>query len=415
MTVQVARNRVQPIVYRENVIGHQIKLVETMRTLTLRMLRVNRVLSRFTPFVTIRRLYTMIAVAVPAIFRNQYVQHGLFWLFGALALRISLSQAYAPGVYPPLADMLTRIGIHLIGFSTVVYFNLRVLIPRLFSAKRYVFYFISVLVSTLGAAYLVFTLYRFIIAGILPLDVMMRGISPRILVIFFIQATIFVIASSLLHFVKRWTVLKSQALEAAELERKKLEAELLALRAQLNPHFLFNALNNLYALSLDASPETPDTILKLSSLMRYILYESQTDHVSLEKEVQFVQNYLDLEKLRVADDVDIQFKLVGRVNGQQVAPLMFMPLVENAFKHGLGSHKDGGFVHILLHCDTEDEVVFRIENSKEAALVPADNPYSGVGLTNIKRRLALRYPDQHNLDIQDRDDFFRVQLTLPTL
>lgn len=348
--------------------------------------------------------------------RSTVFQHLLFWLIGAVVLRISLTQAYPAGVTPPTQEIVLRILLHIIGIGAAVYFNLRVLIPRLFEQKRYGAYLLSVLATLVGGAFLIAGLYRLVYLGGIGGGIRVGPLRPFVLVVFFIQTAVFVIASSLLHFVKEWVVFKDAALELAELERKKLEAELLALRAQINPHFLFNALNNIYALSLDASPKTPDIILKLSDLMRYILYECRTPRVDLEKELAFVENYLEVERLRVSDDVEVCFNTVGHLAGQQVAPLLFMPLIENAFKHGVGSQVDGAFVHILMQYDQPDQLTFEIENSKEAALVryDADDPYHGVGLTNVRKRLQLLYPEAHTFDIQDTEQLYRVHLTLPT-
>ncbi|GAB5521787.1 MAG: histidine kinase [Rhodothermales bacterium] len=310
------------------------------------------------------------------------------------------------------ANFPLRLGIHLAAIAAAVYLNLRVLLPHLLEKRHYVGYALAFIASMA----LILTTYALLIRWNGPPSNRPLFIPPRLFIVFFIHAAVLVLASSAVHVVKRWMHLKNQAIEAAELGRRKLEAELVSLRAQLNPHFLFNALNNLYALSLDESPKAPQIVLKLADLMRYILYECQSPRVALEKEVAFVQNYLELERLRVDDKVTIDLKVIGTLEGQRVAPLLFMPLVENAFKHGVGHRADDAFVHVLLHIQEDDTMVFRVENSTAPTLQtePDDPLYGGIGLQNIQKRLALLYPDVHQFETTVDEKFFRAQLTVPT-
>ena len=175
-----------------------------------------------------------------------------------------------------------------------------------------------------------------------------------------------------------------------------------------------STLNTLHALSLDQSSKAPKVILKLADLMGYILYECHAPRVPLAKELAFLENYLELERLRVAGKMQVHLHVVGVLNGQQVAPLLFMSLVENAFKHGGGHHTEGAFLHILLHIKEEDGLAFRVENSTARALTTENEaPSGGIGLQNIQKRLALLYPDMHQFDTRIHDGLFRAQLTIP--
>ncbi len=206
-----------------------------------------------------------------------------------------------------------------------------------------------------------------------------------------------------------WFMLQN---EKRELQSQNLQSELNFLKAQINPHFFFNTLNNLYALTLKKSDLAPEIVLRLSEMMRYMLYESNESEVTLEKEIKYVKNYIELERLRQAAKFKIDFQLTGKLNGQKIAPLMFIPFLENSFKHGLDKQIDSGYVNIRLQLD-ESMVILDIENSKP--LVPALNnekTSGGIGLENVKRRLNLLYPNKHNLNIENDSTSFKVLLNI---
>jgi len=201
--------------------------------------------------------------------------------------------------------------------------------------------------------------------------------------------------------------------EKNELESQKLQSELKFLKSQINPHFFFNTLNNLYALTLKKSDLAPEIVLRLSEMMRYMLYESNEKRVSLEKEVNYVKNYLELEKLRQGNKFDIKFKLQGITTNKQIAPLMFIPFLENSFKHGLDNQIKSGFVNIELNLH-ENSVELDITNSKTPS-IPTKHKgkkSGGIGLENVKRRLKLLYPQKHVLEIEDKPNTFKVFLNI---
>jgi LytS/YehU family sensor histidine kinase len=194
-----------------------------------------------------------------------------------------------------------------------------------------------------------------------------------------------------------------------------MQTELRFLKSQINPHFLFNTLNNLYALTLKKSDKAPEIVLKLSEIMRYMLYECNERRVLLSKEIQYINNYLDLEKLRQPTNAEIIFTTAGPISEQMVAPLLFVPFLENSFKHGLNHHiQGGGFVRLHLHV-AGDELEFHIENSKPENLPRQEHPRSGgIGLTNVRQRLQILYPEQHTLEVQDEPHRYSVTLFLKT-
>ena len=196
------------------------------------------------------------------------------------------------------------------------------------------------------------------------------------------------------------------------LEKQTMQSELRFLRSQINPHFLFNTLNSLYALTLKQSEKAPEIVIKLSEMMRYMLYECNEKRVPLSKEVNYIQNYLDLEKLRHGNNVDIKFDLEGQVNHQMIAPLMFIPFLENSFKHGLKNQIEPGFVDIKMNVGIE-KVGVNIENSRSQNLPSQIHKRSGgIGLKNVQRRLNILYPNKHQLSISETPKTYSIQLQI---
>ncbi|GAA4344154.1 sensor histidine kinase [Flaviaesturariibacter amylovorans] len=194
-----------------------------------------------------------------------------------------------------------------------------------------------------------------------------------------------------------------------QLQADKLRLELEGLKAQVQPHFFFNTLNNLYALSLQGSPKTSVTIANLSGIMRYVLYEAQQAQVLLAKEIAFIHSYLDLERIRHADENAIQFTVQGTPEGRLIEPLLFLPLIENCFKHSLQQGIAGNRVHLVLSI-SDDELLFQTSNATAPAGSRAEP--GGIGLQNVRKRLALLYPGRHALDVADVNGQFTVTLSL---
>ena len=196
-----------------------------------------------------------------------------------------------------------------------------------------------------------------------------------------------------------------------ELENQKLQAELSFLKMQVNPHFLFNALNNIYSLAvMEKSMKTGESIMKLSDLMRYVLYEKEDEEnkVSLEKEIRHINSYIDLEKLRHLGDVNINFSIEGAINGKRVAPLLLFPLIENACKHGILTDAEKP---VDIHLKTNDQHLdFTIENYINTY---EKDKLGGIGIQNVQKRLELLYGKKYFLDVNQNGEKFIVHLHLP--
>jgi len=192
------------------------------------------------------------------------------------------------------------------------------------------------------------------------------------------------------------------------LVKEKLEAELKFLRTQTNPHFLFNTLNNIYALARKKSDDTADVVMKLSKLLRFMLYESKNDSITIADELKVLSDYIELERIRYNDRLSIQFTRLVDDETQPIAPLILLPFVENAFKHGASETRFNSF--ITIHAQLQKGLlIFTIENSKDEDAM--ENFTENIGLSNVRRQLELMYP-HHQLDIDMQKTLFKIKLTV---
>ncbi|WP_441573796.1 sensor histidine kinase [Chitinophaga sp. RAB17] len=195
------------------------------------------------------------------------------------------------------------------------------------------------------------------------------------------------------------------------LERDNLNLEVSFLRSQLNPHFLFNTLNNIYSLSIRNDALASDLIMHLSEMMRYTLYDSNTDKVPLDMEAEFLKNYVELESVRYGKNASIRFDCdTDRMGERQIAPLLMFPFVENAFKYSHSTNSDKCWIHASLEVEAH-QLKFEISNSKGE--MPAGRKVQGgIGLSNTRKRLILLYPNEHTLFIENNPEYYKVVLTL---
>lgn len=313
-------------------------------------------------------------------------------------------------------DYSYSIKTNLIGFPihmTLCYLNIYVFMPKFVFKKKYVTY-VSFLILSLFMMLLVkFNLTYYLVSenvwpegteviSKLTLNYSIDMMIGELYVITFVTAI--KITMDWLKEHKRLT----------DLEKLQLETELLFLRSQISPHFFFNTLNNIYALSLENSKKTPKIIIKLSELMRYLLYETKKKKQSLEKEIICIQNYLDLERIRFDEKLEVNMTISGDIKNKKIAPILLLSFIENAFKHG--ANKNIGKIRIDIDFNIiENFLYFRIANP-----IPTETKYeqqlnksSGIGLQNVKKRLALGYKtDEYNLDIKTIDSLFIVELKI---
>ncbi len=198
--------------------------------------------------------------------------------------------------------------------------------------------------------------------------------------------------------------------EKQQMALEKMAAELSVLKLQISPHFLFNTLNNIRWLARQKSAATEDAIVKLSQLLRYMIYQTNKDKVSLEQEVNHLHNYIDLQKMRLTNPDAVQFTQEGTIRGHSIEPLLLISFVENAFKYGFHSQ-----IHseIIISIRTTDEaLIFESRNHIFEENKPSESDDSGIGVQNVQKRLALHYPNRHTLNITEKDDTFHVYLKI---
>jgi hypothetical protein len=200
--------------------------------------------------------------------------------------------------------------------------------------------------------------------------------------------------------------------EIKELEREKLNSELALLKNQVSPHFFFNTLNNIYSLIAINQEDAREAVLSLSKMMRYMLYESEQGNTRLSHEIEFMKGYIDLMKLRMSDRVRLTVTWPSEYDDLDLPPLLFIPFIENAFKHGVG-YQDNSFIEISLS-QQKGLISFVARNSVSAATTGGPQAVSGIGLENVRKRLALLYPGRHELTIDELNSVFSVELTIKT-
>jgi len=280
---------------------------------------------------------------------------------------------------------------NLIGFPihiTLCYLFIFIFLPKLFQGK--VFEFFSLITLSLSVAVLLkFQLtFSFLSEDVLP---EYTAITSNITFSYLIQTVlgeVYVISFvSCIKLVIDWTKQREFLLNTNKI---LLENELKYLRSQIQPHFFFNTLNNLYSLTIDKSDKAPDLILKLSDLMKYFLYETGKEYQSLSNEIKHIKDYIDIEKLRYNEELKVSFNIRGAVKKTMIRPLLLIPLVENAFKHGARNSKKNSYITIDLKINSS-EINFKVENSFSKSTKPIKVQVGGIGLANIKKRLEINY------------------------
>ena len=297
------------------------------------------------------------------------------------------------------------------------YFTLYVLIDRLLVRKRYRQFLVALVASMIvvGLGYRCMS-YFIIYPRCAPEALNLPFFFiPKILIAIFVISSVAAIPA--VFHLMRYSYRHQQAVQTLrqatqQLETEKLEAELKLLKSQIHPHFLFNTLNNLYYLTLSQSPKAPEIVHKLSELMSYMLHESNQAQVPLQKEIQYIDHYITLEKMRYGDDLHVSFDVFDAIDNVMIAPLLILPFVENCFKHGISNQLGQGWIRITISF-THDTLIIKVENSKDHSKNGAQlSNTSGHGLKNVQKRLALTYPDQHNLQLFDEKDTFLAVLKI---
>lgn len=355
---------------------------------------------------------------VRTIFQENRVTHTLFWLgyFVFLVFVFSLRQQ-------PDQSSLFRAVVVIIPQIALVYANMEWWVSAYFMQKRYLLYGLILLIAIVSAAVLIDWIdpwqppwegredigreFRGGRKGMRRNGNWRREMPFLHLIPTLFQTISLVVLSTAF---KTAQLFQRKQQEATELKSEKLDTELKFLKSQINPHFLFNALHNVYALSVIKSDATPEMILKLSDMLRYLLYDCSTDQVPLSREISYINNYISLLKLKDSKIRNIETDFDTADAGLMIEPMLFIPFIENSFKHSKIEDLEKGWIRMRISVKAGD-VVFEVQNSIPETDFTKDE-VGGIGMDNVRRRLNLLYPNTHTLEISREPAVFSVKLSL---
>jgi sensor histidine kinase YesM len=313
-----------------------------------------------------------------------------FFIGFPLLIFPSFKPYLSEGRFQPLLTGILITHVFLIGFY---YFNYYYALPRFYFTRSYPVYFLLTI-----SLFLILTFVMLSRENFNPLSSTGFG-YPKFLFVFSIFIRFLIVFLISVGFASYQRLKQT--------EEEKLRAELSFLKAQINPHFLFNTLNSIYALTVLKSNSAPEAITRLSAIMRYVISEAAQEYVPLEKEINYISSYVELEKLRLTNKVELNYAVNGNTQGKQIAPLIFIPLVENAFKYGVSTIEASA---IAIRIDvSEQQLSLYVSNTKHRHDKSNSND---LGIENVKRRLNLLYLGKHHLTIEDQEKNFVVNLTM---
>jgi sensor histidine kinase YesM len=287
--------------------------------------------------------------------------------------------------------------------ALLIYTTNYVLIPKLLYRKKYFLFFSIYLCMIIGMGLLKLKIIMALVyPGLEPFANFKTRFYDNIIPVFLLVTT-----GAATRLIKDYLQTQRRLTEIAE---EKADTELKFLKSQINPHFLFNSLNSIYFLIDKQNTEARQTLLQFSDLLRYQLYDCNADTIAIEKELAYLQDYIRLQKLRKDNNYDVEVNIRNDIHGFKIVPLLLIPFVENAFKHISHYNNQKNFVHVEMGRQN-GSFSFTVENSKENQLNSKLLP-GGIGLTNVKRRLELLYPDKHQLQIYNNESSFKIELEL---
>lgn len=333
-----------------------------------------------------------------------------YWFMQATTKRILVHGAFALFIFVYVLDYIESISsfsealipaaLEAFFYLSISYFNLYVLLPKCFSLgvrKGRMVYLLSLI------PFLIVCLTIFTLSGAEQFIWQDSGIRPKLS--FSINFSLFVFISFFYWYVEKY---RNEREKNLQLKNEKLQAEMNLLKSQVSPHFLFNSFNNLYALTSAKSDDAPRYIEALSQILRYLIYESEEGHVPIQKEIELIEQYITLEKIKKVKGMDnIRFSVDGTIDRNRIAPLLLISIVENAFKHGDIAQNSDGFIDIRLSV-ADQLLTFEVKNSTAKTSIG-----KGVGLTNLQQQLQLNYSGTSSLTTKLSDRQFSVHLTIP--
>jgi len=336
---------------------------------------------------------------VDVLFSKWWLRHLLFWVFilNYFTLGFGFSEGRMLEAYIRNAKFIP---VHILVVYPLLYF----LIPNYLMKRKYVNFYVGV-ISLMVAACVLAEQFQLNISEYDPFSGFGfkwgKNILPFIHVAAFATAIKFI---KYAYFQEGRTIVAKQQKTIVELE---------LLKSQIHPHFLFNTLNNLFALTLRRSPYSSNVVARLTDLLQFMIYESKKDMIPLTTEIQLLNNYIDLEKIRYGNELELSVSFSGDIQGKQIRPLLLLPLIENSFKHGMSQQLEQKWISLELEVE-KNMLYFKLANSRDPVELKKFIPgkKKGIGLDNIKRRLDLLYPGVHKLQIKEEEDMFLVTIEM---
>lgn len=334
--------------------------------------------------------------------QQEIIIHVVFWIFYGFTLIFPLVFSYKPFIPEYVYWFIgNTVLMQFINF----YVFYRFITPLFIKKQKTKFW------TTASLFIIIFPIFRFLIVKYIythaDFPVEKFNFAPGILVNEFLSTVLITGFSIFIKVFVDWQ--KNQRMKA-DLINQNQASELSMLRNQINPHFLFNTLNNIYYLVYKQSQDAPSAVMKLSEIMRYMLYDSNSEKVTLDKEIEYIRGFIELNNLRTKDKNFVQFDVEGNVEGILVSPMIFIPFIENAYKHGSKKTTPPG---ILINMKIDNNhILFYIKNELPKEIKPNKDKIGGIGLNNVERRLQLLYPNKHILTIERTPETFVAKLTL---
>ncbi|MCA0131786.1 sensor histidine kinase [Winogradskyella alexanderae] len=331
------------------------------------------------------------------------VFHSVLWTLAFLILIFVFSK----GKQPVIIDLIYTIGF-LLMIAVPVCINFYLLIPRFLRKEKYALYAISHTLTGVIFGYVIYKFFLHILDLLFPSYFFISYLTDNNLVI---VIAIFLISATLLKLGEDWFYFNSNQNKILRNKSLLFETQLTALRSQINPHFLFNSLNVIYALALEKKEDISKAIVQLSDILRYVIYDSDSEKVSLKDEIILLKNYIEFQNYRVKTPNATELTIEIENEDFKIYPMLLLPLLENSYKHGIVSGETETPIKISLN-QKNHNFIFAISNANISSKNTIEDKHSGVGLVNLKNNLNLVYPNHHKLIIEDQSDIFKVTLTL---
>ena len=335
-------------------------------------------------------------------FRNTLVFNLVLWSCSFMLFLV----VFTENGHPKTIDHIYT-GSFLTTIIVPVLVNFYMLIPLLLKKEKYLFYVIAFVLNIVVFAQLNIWFFEHFIDYVFQ---EYYFISYHSNIALFTIFAVFLTVTTLIKLSVDWFYFNSHENRELKIRNQHIQTQLSALRSQINPHFLFNSLNVIYALAIENKAETKDAIVQLSDILRYVIYDSNTERVALKDEIALLKNYIEFQQFRHQQTENITFNCTIDDENYAIHPMLLLPLVENSFKYGIKGDINNTFIRINL-TQQHDEFSFDIENNYNEQLLET-NGHSGLGLENIKKNLEIVYPNNHGFNISKTKDTFRVTLKL---